>query len=171
MGPGFCPCCCGRRRLSLRKLVNTAIEHGQTGDFVIMEQMVAEEPRAIRHLLGLTYHPEPRTRETAAKGLALASRYHPKLVQEVMKRLVWAMNDESGTNALTAPEVIQAIAEEEPALLIPLVPDLTRLAADPGLRDGLSAALKTVSLHCPGKVGESLSKSLRKQVRGKRRDC
>jgi hypothetical protein len=133
-----------------------------------MERLVAEEPKAVRHLLGITYHPEPGKRDAAARGLALASRYHPKLVKEVVRRLVWAMNDESGTNALTAPQVIQAIAEEEPQLLLPLVPDLTRLAADPGLREGLSAALRTVSQKCPGQVGERLSNSLRKRLAGDR---
>ena len=155
--------------MSLRDQVKHAIEQGQSNRFEAMEKLVAEEPRAVRHLLGMTYHPELAKRNAAARGLALASRYHPKLVQEVVRRLVWAMNDESGTNALTAPEVIQAIAEEEPQLLVPLVPDLTRLAGDPGLQNGLSAALKTVSQRCPGKVGESLSESLRKRFRGKRK--
>jgi len=155
--------------LSLRDQVNDAIEKGQAGKFEAMEDLVAEQPRAVRHLLGMTYHPEAAKRNVAARGLALASRYHPDLLQEVVRRLVWAMNDESGTNALTAPEVIQAIAEEEPELLVPVVPDLTRLAADQGLQSGLSAALKTVSERCPGQVGESLSKSLRKRIRRKRK--
>jgi hypothetical protein len=155
--------------VSLRDQVRHAIEQGQSGQLEAMEELVAEEPRAVRHLLGMTYHPESAKRNVAARGLALASRYHPKLVQEVVRRLVWAMNDESGTNALTAPEVIQAIAEEEPKLLVPLVPDLTRLAGDPGLQSGISAALKTVSRRCPGEVGESLSRSLRKRFRGKRK--
>lgn len=155
--------------MRLRSQVRHAIEQGQLGQFQEMEELVAQDPRAVRHLLSMTYHPESQTRNVAARGLALASRYHPKLVQEVVRRLVWAMNDESGTNALTAPEVIQAIAEEKPQLLIPLVPDLTRLAADPGLYDGLSAALRTVSERCPGQVGESLSRSLRAQLKRKRR--
>jgi hypothetical protein len=169
MGAGVCRSCSRGQEVSLRDQLKHAIEEGQSGEFAAMESLVAAEPRAIRHLLGMTYHPEPAKRDAAARGLALASRYHPKLVQEVVRRLVWAMNDESGTNALTAPRVIQAIAEEEPQLLLPLVPDLTRLAADPGLTDGLSTALKTVSQRCPGQVGERLSRSLRKRLGGNRR--
>jgi hypothetical protein len=70
------------------------------------------------------------------------------------------MNDEAATNALTAPEVLQAIADVCPELLLPMVPDLTRLAADPGLQEGLAKTLKTVARRCPGKVGESLARSL-----------
>jgi len=155
--------------VNLRDQVRHAIEQGQSGQFKAMEKLVAEEPRAVRHLLGMTYHPDSDKRNVASRGLALASRHHPKLVQEVVRRLIWAMNDESGTNALTAPEVIQAIAEEQPQLLVPLVPDLTRLAGDPGLQNGLATALKIVSQRCPGKVGESLGKSLRKRFRDGRR--
>jgi hypothetical protein len=153
----------------LRNQVKLAIAQGQAGQFSLIQKLVAEEPRAVRHLLGLTYHPDSKKREVATKGLVLASRYHPKLVQEVLRRLIWAMNDESGTNALTAPEVIQAIAAEEPELLLPLVPDLTRLTADPGLREGLTKALKTVAEKCPGEVGARLSASLRKRFRKRRK--
>ena len=71
------------------------------------------------------------------------------------------MNDESATNALTAPEVLEAIAAENPELLLPVVPDMTRLAADPGLHGGLARTLRTIANRCPGKVGELLGRSLR----------
>jgi hypothetical protein len=112
-------------------------------------EVVAADKRAIRHLVALTYRPEPAVRATAARGLALASRHHPKLVQEVARRLVWAMNDESGTHALTAPEVLRAIAEESPQLLLPLVPSLLGLTADPGLREALVDIVRIVARHDP----------------------
>jgi hypothetical protein len=70
------------------------------------------------------------------------------------------MNDESATNALTAPEVLFAVANEKPEMLLPMVPDMTRLAADPGLQEGLAKTLQTIANRCPGKVGASLSRSL-----------
>jgi hypothetical protein len=111
--------------------------------------VVAADKRAVRHLLALTYRSEPAVRAAAARGLALASRNHPKLVQEVARRLVWAMNDESGTHALTAPEVLRAIAEESPQLLLPLVPSLLGLTADPGLREALVEIVRIVARHDP----------------------
>jgi len=115
--------------------------------FEDLDVVVAADKRAIRHLVALTYRPEPTVRATAARGLALASRHHPKLVQEVARRLVWAMNDESGTHALTAPEVLRAIAEESPELLLPLVPSLLSLTADPGLREALVEVVRIVARH------------------------
>jgi hypothetical protein len=108
----------------------------------------------------MSYHADPEIRKTAIRGVALAARHHPKLVQDIVRRLVWAMNDESATNALTAPQVLQALADEKPELLLPVVPDLTRLAADPGLQEGLAKTLKILSNRCPGKVGASFTKSL-----------
>jgi hypothetical protein len=70
------------------------------------------------------------------------------------------MNDESGTNACTAPAVISAIADERPELLLPMIPDLVRLAGDEALHEGLARALKTVVSACPGKVAEGLKESL-----------
>jgi hypothetical protein len=125
-----------------------------------LEELVETEPRAIRYLLGMSYHSDPEIRKTAARGIALAARHHPKLVESVVRRLIWAMNDEAATNALTAPEVLFAVANEKPEVLLPMVPDMTRLAADPGLHAGLAKTLQTIATRCPGKVGASLSRSL-----------
>ena len=144
--------------MSLRSRVHEVIRQGLgNGD---IEELVSSEPRAVRYFLGMSYHSDPDIRKKAVKGIAVAARHHPELVQKIVRQLVWAMNDESATNALTAPEVMLAIANERPELLLPMVPDLTRLAADPGLHQGLSEALKTLVRRCPGKVGEKLSRSL-----------
>ena len=144
--------------MSLRERIHETVRRGEMNGE--LEELVENEPRAIRYLLGMSYNPDPEIRETATRGVALASRYHPKLIQEAVRRLIWAMNDESGTNALSAPAVLQAIADENPELLLPMVPDLTRLAADPGLQEGIAKTLKTVAIRCPGKVGKILGRSL-----------
>jgi len=143
--------------LSLRQQVEEAVDHGAWEE---MEKLVAENPRTVRYLLGMTYQDDAQRRQHAARAIALAGRYHQKLVQKVIRRLVWAMNDESGTNAQTAPEVLEAIAKEQPELLLPFVPDLTRLAADCGLQAGLARTLRAVTQGCPGEVGERMTRAL-----------
>ncbi len=145
--------------MSLRERTREAVRSGD------VEELVAKEPRAVRYLLGLTYHQNEELRKEAARGVAIAARYHPKLIQNVVRRLIWAMNDESGTNAVTAPQVLEAIACEQPEMLLPVVPDMTRLAADLGLHDGLAKTLRIVSSRCPGKVGERLGESLNQRFR------
>lgn len=149
--------------MSLRERVRDLVERGELER---IEKLAAAEPRAVRHLLALTYHADTDVREVAARSVALASRYHPSLVQGIARRLVWAMNDESGTNALSAPAVIVAIAREKAELLLPVVPDLIRLAGDEGLSEGLAEALTTIVGACPGKVGEGLQRSLNDRIRG-----
>jgi hypothetical protein len=129
-----------------------------------LETLVAEDARAVRYLMAMSYRPEPEVRRAACRGIAMAARHHPELVQQNVRRLVWAMNDESGTNALSAPGVLLAIARAEPGLLVPVVPDLTRLIADPGLAEGLTATLELVKERCPGQVGERLTRSLQRRL-------
>ena len=147
--------------MSLRDQIKRAVEQGELGE---IERLLAGDPRALRHIFGLTYHADDEIRRTACRGIAIAARHHRRLVQDLVRRLVWAMNEESATNALTAPEVIAAIADEQPDLLLPMVPDLIRLAADDGLNAGLSDALRQVSDRCPGKVGSRLQRSLNERL-------
>lgn len=128
-------------------------------------ELVAEEPRAIRYLVGCTYQTDDQARLLACRGIGRAARHHPELVQQVVRRLIWAMNDESGTNALTAPEVVKAVAVEKPELLLPMVPDLTRLAADEGLQETLAEVLRTLAEKFPGSVGRGIEDSLNKEIR------
>ncbi len=127
--------------------------------------LVAEEPRAIRYLVGCTYQTDERIRGVACRAIGRASHHHPDLVQQVVRRLIWAMNDESGTNSLTAPEVVKAVAEESPELLLPLVPDLTRLAADKGLQERLAEVLYLLAEKFPGSVGRAIQGSLVKDLK------
>lgn len=159
--------------MALRDQVEDAVAGNRLAE---IEELVASEPRAVRYLVGLTYRPDGEVRRVASRGVALAARHHPELVQRVIRRLVWAMNDESGTNAVTAPEVLKAIAGERPELLLPVVPDLTRLAADLNLKDALAETLRAVAESCPGKVAQALGDSLNRRLgrgksNGRQRSC
>ena len=147
--------------MSLKTRTHTAVRNDSDDE---LERLVSEEPGAVRHALGLTYHAERGIRKRGARAPGLASRRHPAMVQDVIRRLVWAMNDESGTNAATAPEVLQAIAAENPELLLPMLPDLVRLSADPELSEGLAAALPAVSRRYPGEIGRQLAVSLNERI-------
>lgn len=146
--------------MSLRRVVREAVEQGRLDEAA---ELVRSDPRALRHVVGMTYRTEEGIRVGAAKVVAAAADAHPKLVQETVRRFVWAMNDESGTNALSAPGALLAIAREKADLLLPMVPDLVRLSADPGLREGLSKVLEVVRESCPGEVGARLAADLSTQ--------
>jgi hypothetical protein len=143
--------------VSLREQIRAAAMEGRNEE---LSELARNERRAVRHLMGLSYEQNPEIRARAAEALGVAAMHHKKLMDSNIRRLVWAMNDESGTNALTAPEVLLAIARKNPELLLPVVPDLARLAADEGLREGLAATLQLVRDACPGEVGPLLGRSI-----------
>jgi hypothetical protein len=151
--------------VSAQALLRDAVSRG---DLAEVERLVAADRRLVRALLGLTYQADTAIRDTAATGLALAARHHPALVTEVVRRLVWAMNDESGTNAVHAPVVIRSIAEREPRLLVGMVPDLLRLTADPGLREELVAAVRKVAERLPAQAAQALQGGIGKCPTGGR---
>ncbi len=146
---------------ALRDRIRRAVRDGRLQE---IERLVADDSRSLRHLVAMTHQPDEEVRKVACLGVGLAARYHPELVRETVQRLVWAMDTGSGGNALTAPEVLQAIARQRPELLLPVVPDLVRLSGDDGLHDGIADALCIVVHNCPGKVGNIMSKRLAERI-------
>lgn len=143
--------------MSLRDRVFAAVRSGRMEE---LSRLAADDPRVVRHLMRQMYDLDPAVRRTASRGIALVARHHPRLRKDILQRLVWAMDNDSGTHAPNAPEVVLAIAEDDPGSLVPVVPDLVRLAGDPTLYDGLAAALERVVKHSPGTVGQSISQVL-----------
>jgi hypothetical protein len=151
----------------LRERVTDAVRNGKLD---VLEQLAAGDPRVVRHLMRQMYDFDPTVRATAARGIALVARRHPRLRADILQRLIWGMDNDSGTNAPNLPEVVLAIAEEDPASLVPVVADLVRLAGDPALYDGLAAALELVVRHQPGAVGHGIGQVLNKRDRRDDRD-
>ena len=144
--------------MSARELIRDAVRQGRLAD---LAGVAAADSRALRHLLALAYRPEAEIRTAAGRAIAAASRHHPELVQEMARRLLWAMNDESGTHALTAPEVLRAIAEVNPDLLLPLLPELLGLTNDPGLHDGLVDVARMVAARNRGGAATTVATALK----------
>ncbi len=148
--------------MNLRQEVRRAAEGGELD---ALERLIEHDPRALRHVLALTYHSDGDLRAIAAHGMAIGGRHHPRLTQRLVRRLVWAMNDESGTNSLTAPAVVLAIARERPDLLVSVSPDLVRLATDEDLRPDLQRALRVVVDRCQKRLGSALINAIEAVLR------
>lgn len=133
-------------------------------DEVALEAIISESPRCLRHLMAMTYDTNAEVRALAARGIALAGRHHPRKVKEQVERLVWSMDNRANTNAVGAPDVLLAVAEEFPEMLLPLVADLARLARQPLLQNGIAAVLNTVSNKKPGEVGRRMSADLTEKM-------
>ncbi len=135
------------------------------GNFDDVEAIVCEEPRSVRRIVGLMYRLDENTRKNCAKALVIAAKHHPKLIKRVVKDLVWAMDEQSGTYAPTAPEILKTIADDKPELLVPVMGELVRLASDSSLSEGLESTLRVVADRCPGELGRRLARSLNTQMK------
>jgi len=147
--------------LNLREQINAAVLEAS---FDKIETLVIKDKKTIRYLLGMTYQLEDNIQRAAAHGIGLAARHYPKLIKNILQRLVSSMDYQSSTNAYSAPIVLQAIARERPELLLPIVPDLIRLSQYDELHDGIADALCILVHACPGKLGNTLSKTLNKRI-------
>ncbi len=63
-----------------------------------LERMVADDPSAVRFLQGRLWDVDPEIAHFAAEALGAAGAVHPDLGREVLRRALWALNDESATN-------------------------------------------------------------------------
>jgi hypothetical protein len=149
----------------LKERVLAAVESRDAGE---LEALIASDRRAVRHLVGFTFCDDAGARRIAAHGLAFAGRRHPAVVGEIVRRLTWAMNEESATNAVWAPDALRAIAEEAPELLLPVIPDLLRLSADPALRERLTETARLVAARYPAEAAGRMERSLADCMRGER---
>ena len=110
-----------------------------------LEKMVVEEPRAIRYLLGRLWDSEERVRRNAAEALGSAAAAHPALGTEILRRAMWALNDESAMNGAYMLPVIGEIGFCKPELVAPFVGPMTSYLWDDGLRPGILRALSRIA--------------------------
>ncbi len=148
--------------MTQREEIRAAVE---SGDLETLDALTAKNPRSLRYLVGVMYQPDEGLRRVGARAIALAARHHPKMVEKIITRVVWAMSVESNTYAPTAPEVLLAIADEKPELLLPVAADLIRLSKDESLHEGLGDTLRRLGERCPGRVGRELTKSLNRDLK------
>ncbi len=145
--------------MSFRKQIHALIE---AGDRPALEALVCAESRALRHLVGVTYRDDPGARALAADLIGLAAEHHPKLVRELVERLLNALDQGSGTNASTVPAVLQAIADRRPRLLVGALPEILEAQQDSQLREPLAGVLETISRACPGEVSSRMGEAIQR---------
>lgn len=137
------------------------VAHGAT-ELHELEALLREHPRMWRRLWRFLYHPEDTVRWRAADALgqmvARQSEDRPELAREVLRRLFWAMNEESGSVCWGAPEAVGEILSRKPELCVEFVPVLVSHLSDRTLRPGVVRALARLGRECAamGRAREAL---------------
>jgi hypothetical protein len=133
--------------MSLSKEIRELLQQG-------LEDAVAElataNPRALRPLVGRLWDPDGEIRLRAARAVGHAATARPDLGLEVIRRLMWALNDESGTHGVHGIPALGEIGRRAPDLIAPYVPALVSMAVDPALRLELLRTLTAIAESGPG---------------------
>ena len=78
----------------------------RAGDIDGLNGLLSREPGAIRHLIGRLWDNDDEMRALAARGLGAAAVAHPEQARDLVRRLMWALNDESAMNGISLYVII-----------------------------------------------------------------
>jgi len=111
---------------------------------------------AVRALFSLLYSPDDlvhwRAVEALGRVAAAMADEKPEAGRDILRRLFWALNDESGGNGRAVPEAIGAIISRRPALYGDLTSVLLSFLGDPALRRGILWAAAEIGRAAPALI-------------------
>jgi len=120
------------------------VEDLRRGDFAALAAQAARQPRVLRALLGRLWDTEPLLCAGAAQTLGALAAQQPEKATELVRRLVWALNEESGTNGAAVVPALAAMAKAAPDVVGPFAGALVAHLDDDGLRADLLQVLATL---------------------------
>lgn len=133
------------------------------GDVRALANLTVREGRAVRHVVGRLWDPEETIRARAARAIGLAAREDERFAVEISRRLLWGLNDESGTNGIYGVPALGEIGREAPETFRPFASPFASFAEDPGLRTAILRAFVRISETAPA-LGRSVASDLRRHV-------
>jgi hypothetical protein len=139
------------RTREIRKLL-------QEGQEEAVAEMAVANRRSLRPLMGRLWDPEEEIRDRAARAIGQAADAHPDLGLEILRQLVWALNDEAATNGIYGIPAIAEIGRRRPDVVAPFVGPLVSMSWDAGLRPELIRALTVIAEVSPDLVRPHLDR-------------
>lgn len=105
-----------------------------------------QQPSLMKYLFRLLYHPYGEGRWLAIQGLGqvsseLVKRNDIEGVREILRRLLWSMNDESGSASWSAPEAISEIIARNPEVFKEYVSIVVHASEEEIFHRGIAWAL------------------------------
>ena len=141
--------------MGLSREIKELLHHGRDEE---LARLAVVNPRSLRPLVGRLWDPEATIRSRAARAVGIGAAAHPDKGLEVVRRLMWALNDESATNGVYAVPALGEIGRRAPQTMAPFVPALVSMTSDPGLRLDLLRALCAIAESMPRRVALHLDR-------------
>lgn len=115
-------------------------------------------PGMLRYLYRLFYHPYGLERWRAIEALghisAAMAKENPEGVREILRRQLWAMNDESGTASWSAPEAIGEIIYHNPEMFREYISIVVHASEEEIFHRGIAWALGRIAQRRPDLVDQ-----------------
>ena len=124
----------------------------RVGDEQNLGALAAHEPRATRFLLGRLWDSDEVLRGLAARALGVVAAARPEMGADLIRRLMWALNDESATNGFYGIPAVAEIGFNDAELVAPFIAPLASLSWDDGLRREIIRALTRIAEAAPEAV-------------------
>ncbi len=124
----------------------------RVGDEQTLGALAIREPKATRYLLGRLWDSDAAVRRCAARSLGKVAASHPEIGVDLLRRLMWALNDESATNGFFGIPAVGEIGFNDPELVAPFIAPLASLSWDDGLRPEIIRALTRIAEAAPDRV-------------------
>jgi HEAT repeat protein len=121
----------------------------RAGDQQALSALATVQPQATRYLLGRLWDPDGDIRLRAARAIGVAAASHREIGADLLRRLMWALNDESATNGLYGIPAVAEIGFNDPELVAPFVAPLASVSWDDGLRMEIMRALTRIAAAAP----------------------
>lgn len=111
------------------------------GDEAGLRRLAVTRPRSLRYLVGRLWDPDAAVAHSAAVAIGHGAAAHPSLGLDLLRRLLWTLNDEAAMNGAASLEAFAEIGYRAPEIMTPFVAPLASYAWDPWLRPGILRAL------------------------------
>jgi hypothetical protein len=138
-----------------RKEIRALLQQGRED---AVAELTTANPRALPPLMGRLWDPDAEIRRRAARVVGQTAAARPDLGVEIIRRLMWALNDESATNGVYGVPALGEIGRRAPEVLAPFVPSLVSMIHDSGLRLELLKALTATAESAPDLVAGHLGR-------------
>jgi hypothetical protein len=105
-----------------RDLQEQILAYLRTGDFPALVELAGREPGVSTQLLRFFYNPEDVLHWRALEGLGHVAAAHPAQVQKVIGRLLWLLNEDSGSFGWGAAAALGEIGRHKISLVKEIIP-------------------------------------------------
>lgn len=105
------------------------------------------KPGVMRKLMGFLYHPELEVRDAAARGFGVVAQVYPmEKLKDLLRRMMWMLNDESGSCCWHIPYAVGEIGYSNPEAIDDFLGCFSYYANDPDetMSTGVRRALERI---------------------------